>query len=140
MDDELNPYASPTSATTHRPRVIREPSRPALSRALTIGLVANAASIPLWFIATYVMVASRRLQLPLLLIRSIDAVDDGLGLWLILGWPLYSVVVLTYMLTADRHTLYWRTKAIVAALMLLLWLVPCGIFVVIVAQRTFYGI
>jgi hypothetical protein len=140
MGDELNPYASPTSVAMHRPRVIRQPSRPALTRALTIGLVANAASIPLWFLASYMLVVSRRLQGTWLLIRVVDAIDDGLGLWLVFGWPLLSIMVLTYTLTSDRHTPWSRTKTIIAFLMLLLWLIPCGIFLFIVARRTLYGI
>ncbi len=135
MRDELNPLVPPSAPVNGVVLVFREPRWPVLSRACTYGLIANAASVPIWFLVSSVLVAMRSTDISQIAVNLVDVVEDVLGIWVVFGWPLMSLGVLIYTVVVDRHTRWWRTKSAIAAVMLALSLIGFGVLIFAIATK-----
>lgn len=130
MRDEMNPYASPKMPGDQlhfgesNPRM---PPSPWVSRAISATLAMNVVSIPLSGLLPDLRQSLARNRASDVWIDLVGAATAANLIWLLLMWPIVSLTAVIYTSSADRDTRWWLFKSITAALMLVLWLLGCGL-------------
>ncbi len=133
MSDELNPYASPRTPAEARAAVVRMPVRPRLTRLLTVGLIVNILSIPVAIGMEEVSGRLRNGGFPFLG-NAVEYAAHAVSFWVLVAWPIVSLVAAIYTPVVDMDTKWWRTKTSIAAVMLLLWIALFATFFLIVSH------
>lgn len=136
MTDEENPYAPPRTSTANVSFVVAARHNvpdPGVSRFLTYCLAVNVISWPL--VAFFSEVRGLLKARGLLVLADTSSFLVGLSVvWMLVGWPLSSVAALIYTATKDRGTQWWLPKSIAAALLLVLWLLACGLLGLLISS------
>lgn len=133
MSNEPNPYASPATAPERVERTLRTPSWPWGTRLCSIGLVLNLLCIPCFALCEGVSDALRRAGTVPHIVALLEAVCSACGIWVIIAWPVVSLLAALYSAFPDRYTRFWSVKTTIASLMFALWMWGCGFLVFLIA-------
>ncbi len=139
MSDEMNPYSSPkvSGPPLHEDEFdVKAPARPWVSRAITAALLMNIAALPLGELLPDFRQSLERNGAADAWIRLVGACTAINLVWLMVMWPIVSLTAVIYTASVDRDTRWWLLKSIAAAIMLVLWLLGCGLIMSMVMSSS----